>query len=74
MRILWLIDCFSKYNTWALHRLLDSNLTSADVKAACEDLKVLGKKDFKTLLKWRVAVREQVRTALGLAKCKLTYA
>jgi AdoMet-dependent rRNA methyltransferase SPB1 len=35
-------------------------LTSSDVKANLDDLKVLGKGDFKTLLKWRIALREDV--------------
>lgn len=51
---------FTAQSADVLTRLAESNLTSADVKIACEDLKVLGKKDFKTLLKWRVAIREQV--------------
>jgi AdoMet-dependent rRNA methyltransferase SPB1 len=36
-------------------------LTSLDVKANLDDLKVLGKGDFKALLKWRTALREEVR-------------
>ncbi len=35
-------------------------ITSSDVKANLDDLKVLGKGDFKTLLKWRTALREEV--------------
>jgi AdoMet-dependent rRNA methyltransferase SPB1 len=35
-------------------------LTSADIKANLDDLKVLGKGDFKALLKWRTALREEV--------------
>jgi AdoMet-dependent rRNA methyltransferase SPB1 len=38
-------------------------ITTADVKANCEDLKVLGKGDFKTLMKWRTALREEVCAA-----------
>ncbi|KZT55508.1 FtsJ-domain-containing protein [Calocera cornea HHB12733] len=34
--------------------------TTADVTANCADLKVLGKGDFKALLKWRTAVREEI--------------
>jgi AdoMet-dependent rRNA methyltransferase SPB1 len=30
------------------------------VKTNCEDLKVLGKGDFKALLKWRTALREEL--------------
>ncbi|KAJ8521426.1 hypothetical protein ONZ45_g1860 [Pleurotus djamor] len=35
-------------------------ITTTDVKANCDDLKVLGKGDFKTLLKWRLALREEI--------------
>lgn len=40
-------------------RWLNLHVTSEDVKANCNDLKVLGKGDFKTLLKWRLALREE---------------
>lgn len=33
--------------------------TTEEVKSCCEDLKVLGKKEFRTLLRWRLKVREQ---------------
>ncbi|KAF7320446.1 AdoMet-dependent rRNA methyltransferase SPB1 [Mycena kentingensis (nom. inval.)] len=36
------------------------DITTGDVKANCDDLKVLGKGDFKTLLKWRLALREEL--------------
>ncbi|KAI0639726.1 Spb1 C-terminal domain-containing protein [Trametes polyzona] len=39
---------------------LKMDITTADVKANCEDLKVLGKGDFKTLIKWRTALREEL--------------
>jgi AdoMet-dependent rRNA methyltransferase SPB1 len=35
-------------------------LTSSDVRANLDDLKVLGKGDFKALLRWRTALREDV--------------
>lgn len=35
-------------------------LTSEDIKANLDDLKVLGKGDFKALLKWRIALREEL--------------
>ncbi|KAI0304938.1 Spb1 C-terminal domain-containing protein [Russula brevipes] len=35
-------------------------LTSSDIKANLNDLKVLGKGDFKALLKWRSALREEL--------------
>ncbi|CAE6437170.1 unnamed protein product, partial [Rhizoctonia solani] len=34
--------------------------TTPEVLANCEDLKVLGKGDFKKLLKWRTAIREEI--------------
>ncbi|KAG8722084.1 AdoMet-dependent rRNA methyltransferase spb1 [Ceratobasidium sp. 394] len=34
--------------------------TTPDVIANCDDLKVLGKGDFKKLLKWRTAIREEL--------------
>ncbi|TDL28368.1 FtsJ-domain-containing protein [Rickenella mellea] len=34
--------------------------TTTDIKANLADLKVLGKGDFKSLLKWRTAVREEI--------------
>ena len=40
---------------------LAMDITTSDVKANCEDLKVLGKGDFKILMKWRTALREEVR-------------
>jgi AdoMet-dependent rRNA methyltransferase SPB1 len=40
-------------------RLLALKETDAEVRALCEDLKVLGKREFKHLLKWRIAVRQQ---------------
>jgi AdoMet-dependent rRNA methyltransferase SPB1 len=33
--------------------------TTQEVKNCCEDLRVLGKKDFRKLLKWRLSVREK---------------
>jgi len=48
------------------------DITTLDVKENCQDLKVLGKGDFKALIKWRIRLREEVRIqelcylALGL--------
>ncbi|KAJ3853806.1 Spb1 C-terminal domain-containing protein [Lentinula lateritia] len=39
---------------------LKFEITSGDVKANCDDLKVLGKGDFKALIKWRLALREEL--------------
>ncbi|KAJ3491042.1 hypothetical protein NLI96_g1012 [Meripilus lineatus] len=36
------------------------DITTPDIKANCDDLKVLGKGDFKALMKWRIALREEV--------------
>ncbi|KAK2737558.1 AdoMet-dependent rRNA methyltransferase spb1 [Myotisia sp. PD_48] len=38
--------------------------TSDEVKTCCEDLKVLGKKDFRVLLRWRIRVREKFGLAV----------
>ncbi|KAJ7103421.1 FtsJ-domain-containing protein [Mycena belliarum] len=35
-------------------------ITTGDIKSNCDDLKVLGKGDFKALLKWRLALREEL--------------
>lgn len=32
--------------------------TTAEIRQCCEDLKVLGKKEFRTLLRWRLKVRD----------------
>lgn len=37
------------------------DVTTPDVVANCDDLKVLGKGDFKALIKWRTSLREEVR-------------
>ncbi|KIK99034.1 hypothetical protein PAXRUDRAFT_823201 [Paxillus rubicundulus Ve08.2h10] len=39
---------------------LELSITTADVKTNCDDLKVLGKGDFKALLKWRITLREEL--------------
>ncbi|KAE8668143.1 isoflavone reductase-like protein [Hibiscus syriacus] len=36
----------------------DHSYTSEEVKALCDDLRVLGKQDFKYLLKWRMQLRK----------------
>lgn len=45
--------------TYVHLRWLSFGLTTEDIKANCEDLKVLGKGDFKTLIKWRASLREE---------------
>ena len=41
-------------------------LTTEDIKANCEDLKLLGRGDFSSLIKWRKALREK----LGIDRSK----
>lgn len=43
-----------------LYRWAALDITTEDIKANLEDLKVLGKGDFKILMKWRTALREEV--------------
>ncbi|KAG0232851.1 AdoMet-dependent rRNA methyltransferase spb1 [Actinomortierella wolfii] len=46
-----------KFESDEAKKLLKSAETTDEIKACCEDLKVLGKKDFKSLLKWRASYR-----------------
>ncbi|KAH7107089.1 FtsJ-domain-containing protein [Auriculariales sp. MPI-PUGE-AT-0066] len=39
---------------------LTMDATTPEIKSCCDDLKVLGKGDFKALLKWRIALREEI--------------
>ena len=41
-------------------------ITTEDVKSNCDDLKVLGKGDFKALIKWRLSLRQEVCETCGL--------
>jgi len=41
-------------------KLYQHKYTNEDIKASCEDIKVLGKREFKDLLKWRKKIREWV--------------
>lgn len=47
-------------------RLRAKDVTTKEILACTEDLKVLGKKDFRNLLRWRLAIREE----LGLTTMK----
>jgi hypothetical protein len=42
----------------SFERYKKNKATSAEILALCDDLKVLGKGDFKKLLKWRTAMIE----------------
>ncbi|KAK4477115.1 hypothetical protein RD792_016325, partial [Penstemon davidsonii] len=46
------------FNDDACLPIKDHTLTTEEVKALCDDLRVLGKQDFKHLLKWRMHVRK----------------
>ncbi|KAL6963851.1 hypothetical protein U1Q18_034857 [Sarracenia purpurea var. burkii] len=38
----------------------DHTLTTEEIRALCDDLRVLGKQDFKYLLKWRMGIRKSL--------------
>ncbi|KAJ1565195.1 AdoMet-dependent rRNA methyltransferase spb1, partial [Nowakowskiella sp. JEL0078] len=46
--------------------VLANPLTTNEIKDCCKDLKVLGKKDFKNLMKWR----EEMRISMGIDQSK----
>ncbi|KAF9180584.1 AdoMet-dependent rRNA methyltransferase spb1 [Haplosporangium sp. Z 767] len=62
--VLGSVNKFSFQSDDAKNVLLKSAETTDEIKECCEDLKVLGKKDFKNLLKWRT----NIRLAIGLDK------
>ena len=41
--------------------LLKKDITTEDIKINCQDLKVLGRADFKALLKWRTIIRDEYK-------------
>ncbi|KAI8325572.1 FtsJ-domain-containing protein [Martensiomyces pterosporus] len=45
--------------------------TTEDILLACKDLKVLGKKDFRTLMKWRAGLRERYQLEKAEEKPKI---
>lgn len=47
-----------------LRRWSTLDITTEEVKSNLEDLKVLGKGDFKVLMNWRKALREEVNCFL----------
>ncbi len=40
--------------------LAQHHATDAEIAASCADLRVLGKREFRALLKWRLAIREEL--------------
>ncbi|KAK6946270.1 Ribosomal RNA methyltransferase Spb1, domain of unknown function DUF3381 [Dillenia turbinata] len=55
--ILGSVTCIS-FDDPACLQIKDHSLTTEEVKALCDDLRVLGKQDFKHLLKWRMHIRK----------------
>ncbi|EAS28017.1 AdoMet-dependent rRNA methyltransferase spb1 [Coccidioides immitis RS] len=68
------IAILGTYNTLSFHQSPSGDLalatlerlpeTTDEIRSCCEDLKVLGKKEFRTLLRWRLKVREQFGLAV----------
>lgn len=58
----WIVPYAS--NLYSSLRWASLDVTTQDVLANCDDLKVLGKGDFKALLKWRSSMREEVLCTL----------
>ncbi|KAG0303983.1 AdoMet-dependent rRNA methyltransferase spb1, partial [Dissophora globulifera] len=58
------VNQFTFQSDESRQHLINSADTTEEIKACCADLKVLGKKDFKSLLKWRL----NIRLAVGLDK------
>ena len=62
------IAILGRYNKLSFHQAVNGDIalatlnklpeTTDEIRACCADLKVLGKKDFRLLLKWRLKVRE----------------
>ena len=50
--------------------IFNNEATTDDIKACCSDLKVLGKKDFRNLLKWRKTLREEMGLELSAKAIK----
>lgn len=48
-------------------------LTVDDIKINCDDLKVLSKKDFKMLLKWRDSIRRSMGLTVSIKIIKSLY-
>ena len=55
------------------NRWLTLDITTHDIKENCNDLKVLGKGDFKTLMRWRTTLREEVSITPNLLLYVLTF-
>eukprot|EP00466_Bigelowiella_natans_P016138 jgi/Bigna1/74851/fgenesh1_pg.31_\ len=67
------VDMLGKYNAFTFKgdesaKLKEHDETSEEVIACCSDLKVLGKKDFSNLLKWRMKLRKKFAEARAQEK------
>ncbi|KAL2254760.1 UNVERIFIED_CONTAM: AdoMet-dependent rRNA methyltransferase spb1 [Sesamum indicum] len=51
------------FNDPACLPIKDHTLTTEEVKSLCDDLRVLGKQDFKHLLKWRMHMRKALSSS-----------
>ncbi|KAK4437755.1 AdoMet-dependent rRNA methyltransferase spb1 [Sesamum alatum] len=51
------------FNDPACLPIKDHTLTTEEVKALCDDLRVLGKQDFKHILKWRMHMRKALSSS-----------
>ncbi|CAI2164310.1 11166_t:CDS:10 [Funneliformis geosporum] len=49
------------FDTDEAKKLLNHEMTIEEIKMCCEDLKVLGKREFKNLLKWRNSIRSSLQ-------------
>lgn len=49
------------FETDEARELRSKSFTTEDIKVNCDDLKVLGKRDFKELLKWRETARKEYK-------------
>lgn len=50
--------------------ILDHPATTDEIRVLCKDLQVLGRSEFKQLLKWRLTVRRDMDKQLGATKAK----
>ncbi|CAG8526685.1 16478_t:CDS:10 [Funneliformis caledonium] len=54
------------FDTDEAKKILNHETTIEEIKLCCEDLKVLGKREFKNLLKWRNSIRSSLQEQDGI--------